>query len=82
MTAGIHGQFKSEKVLEVSRKIIKTALKYDKHPRMELSGPTVAKQIEEYKTMGVTDFCIETDLGILERWIKSNGHAARRILGN
>lgn len=80
MTAGIPGQFTHEKVREADRKIIKTALKDDKHPRIELVGATVDKRMKQYQKMGVTDFCIETDLGILERWIRANGTLAREIL--
>ena len=80
MTEGLHGQYNHEKVFEVDRKIIKTALKYDKHPRIELGGATMEKKMREYQKLGVTDFTIETDLGIIERWIRENGTIARKIL--
>ncbi len=81
MTVGVHGQFKHPKVVEADRKIIKTALKYDKHPRIEISGDTIDKQMAEYQKLGVTDFSIGTDLGIVHTWMKKNGRAARRLLG-
>ena len=82
MTVGLHGQYKHEKVVEVDRKIIKTALRYDKHPRIELGGNSIEKEMKEYRKLGVTDFCIGTDLGMVQQWIKSNGRAARKILGS
>ncbi len=80
MTAGVHGQYTHKKVLEVDRKIIKMALKYDKHPRIELGGNAIEKQMREYQGLGVTDFAIGTDIGIVKEWLMSNGQAARKIL--
>jgi 2-keto-3-deoxy-L-rhamnonate aldolase RhmA len=81
MTVGLHGQYNHPKIVEVDRKIIKTALKYDKHPRIEISGDSVEKKMIEYQKLGVTDFCIGTDLGIVQQWMKKNGRAARKLLG-
>jgi 2-keto-3-deoxy-L-rhamnonate aldolase RhmA len=81
MTAGVHGQYKHSKVVETDRKIIKMALKYDKHPRIEVGGDTVEKQIKEYQKLGVTDFAVGTDVGIVNSWIRDNGLTARKLLG-
>jgi 2-keto-3-deoxy-L-rhamnonate aldolase RhmA len=81
MTVGVHGQFGHKKVLDADRKIIKMALKYDKHPRIEISGDTVEKQMREYQRLGVTDFAIGTDVGIVNDWIRTNGQIARKLLG-
>ncbi|MEM1986380.1 MAG: aldolase/citrate lyase family protein [Nitrososphaeria archaeon] len=64
------------KVKEVELKVIKTALKMDKRPRVELDS---LEKAEEYMNMGVKDFCIGTDVSILFEWWKNNGEKMRKL---
>lgn len=80
MTAGVHGQYHHKKVVDVDRKIIKLALKYDKHPRIELQIENTEKQMREYQRLGVTDFSIGTDVQVFNNWLRTNGQIARTLL--
>lgn len=80
MTVGVHGKYTHKKVVDADRKIIKMALKYDKHPRIEVGGPAIDKAMREYQKLGVRDFSIGTDVGIVKDWLASNGRVAREIL--
>ncbi|MEM2073441.1 MAG: aldolase/citrate lyase family protein [Nitrososphaeria archaeon] len=68
---------KDPKVKEAELKTIKTALKMDKRPRVEIGDP---KEIEKYVEMGVKDFNLATDLRILFNFWKEKGEELRKLL--
>jgi len=39
------------------------------------------EEAREYIDLGVKDFCIGNDLGILYKWCRTNGERMRAILG-
>lgn len=65
-------------VLEAQKYTIETAIKMGVRPRIELGDPAAA---QPYLDMGVKDFCIGWDVGILYNWFKSKGAAMRELLG-
>jgi 4-hydroxy-2-oxoheptanedioate aldolase len=65
-------------VIAAEKYTIETALKMGIRPRVELGNPAAAKP---YLDMGVRDFCIGWDVGILYEWFKNNGKAMRELLG-
>lgn len=77
MSIGLHGQWRHPKVLEAEKKVIKTALKYDKHPRAEIDSVEAARR---YMDLGVRDFSIGTDVVILFNWLKEKGEDLRKVL--
>jgi 2-keto-3-deoxy-L-rhamnonate aldolase RhmA len=79
MSLGLAGQWSNPRVREAEEYVIKTALKKGIQPRAEISSPNQAKR---YLDLGVTHFCIGTDMGILYEWFSENGKAMREILGN
>jgi 2-keto-3-deoxy-L-rhamnonate aldolase RhmA len=82
MSMEIWGEYDKPAIKQADEKIIKMALKYDKHPRIELGGPieVFQKEISRYIKLGVQDFCIGTDLDILFQWMKTFGGAATDAL--
>jgi 2-keto-3-deoxy-L-rhamnonate aldolase RhmA len=67
------------KVKEAELKTIKTALKMNKHPRVELPGYNLEK-LQSYLDLGVRDFSIGMDVRILYEWWKENGEKLRKSL--
>jgi 2-keto-3-deoxy-L-rhamnonate aldolase RhmA len=65
------------KVKKAELKTIKTALKMDKRPRVEIGDP---RDIEKYIELGVKDFNLGTDLRILYNFWKEKGEELKRIL--
>jgi 4-hydroxy-2-oxoheptanedioate aldolase len=66
------------KVWEAQVKTIQTARKLGVRPRAECSVATMQKFID----LGVRDFCIGDDVGVLYRWWKTNGDDIRKTLAN
>jgi 2-keto-3-deoxy-L-rhamnonate aldolase RhmA len=83
MSMGIPGQFGNPLLEEARMKVIKTAVKYDKHPRVELGGSVqeVEKGIAKYKKLGVTDIAIGTDYDIVFSYLNETGEKAKKSLG-
>ncbi len=79
LSVGKIGQDKSLEVQRVHRKVIETALKTKVRPRVVVGTHEEARQ---YFDMGVRDFCVGNDLGILHRWCKTTGETMRQILQN
>jgi 2-keto-3-deoxy-L-rhamnonate aldolase RhmA len=77
MSIGLHGEWTHPTVLEAEKKVIKTALKYDKHPRAEINS---VKSAQKYIDLGVRDFSIGTDVVILYNWLKTNGEELKKAL--
>ncbi len=56
--------------------VIKTALKKGVRPRVVIND---FEESGEYWKMGVRDFCLGNDLGILYRWCSANGEKMRQL---
>ncbi len=78
MSLGFWGQTTHPKVVEAQEVTIKSALKYDKHPRIELPGVANA---EKYLKMGVKDFCIGWDVMVMRDYLIQNAAPLRKQLG-
>jgi 4-hydroxy-2-oxoheptanedioate aldolase len=79
MSLGIPGQWSHPRVREAEKFVIETALKKGIQPRAEIDSPDEAKR---YLDLGVTHFCIGTDMSILYDWFSHNGKAMREVLGS
>jgi len=77
ISIGAPGERNHPKVIEAELKTIKTALKMDIVPRVELWRPEDAQR---YINMGIRHFSIGTDASILFDWWKRNGSELRGIL--
>ena len=64
------GQKDSSDVVEAEKRMIEAALDHGVRPRAEIHYPSEA---EYYKELGVRDFNLNTDLGILHEWWLENG---------
>jgi 2-keto-3-deoxy-L-rhamnonate aldolase RhmA len=78
MSIGQAGQRTSDQVVEAREYTIKTALKMGVRPRAEI---TDASEAEYYLNLGVKDFCMAADTGILSRYYTQEGGALRDMLG-
>ena len=67
------------KVKEAELKSIKTAIKMDKRPRVELTAANL-DLIKQYVELGVKDFSIGTDVNILYEFWKNQGAKFREIV--
>ena len=65
-------------VVEAREHMIKTALKMGVRPRAEIN---TAKEADYYLNLGVKDFCLSTDIGILGGFYRDQGGALRDMLG-
>ena len=77
VSIGLPGDIMNPKVREAELKTIKTALKMDVAPRAEIFRPEDAKM---YVELGVRNFSLGTDVGILNNFWKNNGTELRKIL--
>ena len=77
LSVGKIGQDKSRQVQQVHREVIEAALRKGVRPRVVIGTFEEARQ---YFDMGVRDFCVGNDLGILYRWCKSTGENMRQML--
>ena len=85
LSLGTPGDYSNPKLVEAEERTIKLALKHDKHPRGELfAGPTgtegFIKRLQRFIDLGVRDFCIGSDLGIIFYWLKEYGALTRKAL--
>lgn len=78
LSVGMPRRYDAPEVLEAETRVIETALRLGKNPRVEL---TSAAGFERYLEMGVRHFCVGTDVSILMEWFATNGAEMRRILG-
>ena len=67
------------KVKEAELKTIKTAIKFDKRPRVELSDVN-ENLIKQDMDLGVKDFSLGTDISILYNFWKNKGGEFRKLL--
>jgi 4-hydroxy-2-oxoheptanedioate aldolase len=77
LSIGKIGQERSTEVQKVHRHVIEMALKKQVRPQVAISSYEEAR---EYIDIGVRDFCIGNDLGILYRWCRTNGNMMREML--
>jgi len=77
LSIGLPGETNHPKVKEAELKTIKTALKMDVAPRVEIDTP---EQAQKYIELGVKDFNLNVDLVILYEWWKKNGTEMRKVL--
>ena len=77
LSIGLPGETNHPKVKEAELKTIKTALKMDVAPRVEIDTP---EQAQKYIELGVKDFNLNVDLVILYEWWKKNGAEMRKVL--
>jgi 2-keto-3-deoxy-L-rhamnonate aldolase RhmA len=77
LSIGKAGKGKTAEIQKKNRYVIETALKRDIRPRVVIDSYEEAK---EYVDMGVRDFCVGNDLGILYRWCLLNGAEMRNLL--
>jgi 2-keto-3-deoxy-L-rhamnonate aldolase RhmA len=82
MSLGIAGQYDNPAIAEARDRVVKMAVKYDKHPRAEIGGSLqeVQKGLERYGKMGVRDFAIGSDYEILFNYVNESGELARKFL--
>ncbi len=79
LSVGKIGQDKSPEVQRVHRQVIETALRKGVRPRVVIGSH---EEAGEYIEMGVRDFCVGNDLGVLYRWCKGTGDNMRKMLGS
>ncbi len=77
VSIGLPGDVMNPKVREAELKTIRTALKMDVAPRAEIFRPEDAKR---YIELGVRNFSLGTDVGILNIYWKTNGTELKKIL--
>jgi 2-keto-3-deoxy-L-rhamnonate aldolase RhmA len=77
VSIGLPGDVMNPKVREAELKTIKMALKMDVAPRAEIGRPEDAKR---YLDLGVRNFSLGTDVGILNIYWKNNGAELKKFL--
>ena len=77
ISIGLPGDVMNPKVREAELKTIKTALKMDVAPRAEIGRPEDAKR---YLDLGLRNFSLGTDVGILNVYWKNNGAELKKLL--
>ena len=82
ISIGAPGEFTSTKVREAELKTIKTAIKMDKRPRVELGWGFNEKNLQRYLDLGVKDFCNGTDVEIVHAWVKENMPKVRKAIAS
>lgn len=78
MSIGRIGRMDHPDVLEAERYVIETALAKGIHPRAEINHPSEAQR---YLDMGVTHFCMGSDMSTLYQWFCTNGPEMLGMLG-
>jgi len=79
VSIGSPGDYANPKVKEAELKTIKTALKMDIAPRAEIGRPEDAKR---YLDLGVRNFSLGTDVGVLNNYWKNNGAELKKLLSS
>ena len=77
LSIGKPGKCKSPEVQTQHRYVIETALKHHVRPRVVIDN---YEEASEYAAMGVKDFCVGNDLGIIYKWCQKNGKEMRNLL--
>ena len=79
ISIGKPGQARSPEIQKIERDMIEMALKKGVAPRVEIGSFEQAKPFIE---MGVRNFCIGGDLGVLYQWCQKNGKGMRELLAS
>ena len=79
MSIGRAGERGAPEVRAAEHKVFESALKAGVQPRAEIGSVEDAKR---FLDMGVTHFCIGTDISILFDWWKSNGDGLRKAIAD
>jgi len=67
------GQFGCPETRNAELKMIETAVKKGKRPRIEIGPINYSEEkMKEYIDLGVKDFSLPTDIIIVHQWIKAN----------
>ncbi len=77
ISIGLPGQGRSEEVQKAHRQVIESALKKGVAPRVEIGS---FEQAEPYIKMGVRQFCIGWDTGVLTQWCREQGEGMKGLL--
>ncbi|UCD10126.1 MAG: hypothetical protein JSU79_05655 [Dehalococcoidales bacterium] len=77
LSIGKPGAGNAAEVKNKHRYVIETAIKKGVRPRVVLDN---YEQAREYADMGVRDFCVGNDLGILYNWYRMSGEKIREVL--
>ncbi|UCC16536.1 MAG: hypothetical protein JSU58_09235 [Dehalococcoidales bacterium] len=77
LSVGRPGAGNTAEVKKQHRYVIETALKKGVRPRVVIDN---YEQADEYADMGVRDFCVGNDLGILYNWYRTSGEKIREVL--
>jgi 2-keto-3-deoxy-L-rhamnonate aldolase RhmA len=77
MSMGRPGERDLPEVKATERRVIETALRMGVQPRAEINSVDEAKY---YLDLGVSHFCIGTDISILFNWWKANGEELRKAV--
>ncbi|MFH1084619.1 MAG: aldolase/citrate lyase family protein, partial [Chloroflexota bacterium] len=70
VSVGKPGGGRDPEVQAAHQRMIKTALKMGKHPRVELGS---LEQAKPFLDMGVRHFCVGWDIGVVFGWCKQQG---------
>ncbi len=76
LSVGKVGQSGSSEIRDKHLYVVKTALKKGVRPRVVIND---FEEAREFWEVGVRDFCLGNDLGILYRWCSSNGEKMRQL---
>lgn len=77
LSIGKPGQQASPETRGAYRRVIETAVRRRVRARVVINS---AEEAKEYFDMGVRDFCVGNDLGILYRWCRDAGDKMRQLL--
>jgi 2-keto-3-deoxy-L-rhamnonate aldolase RhmA len=77
LSVGRIGESGSAAMRQIHGQVIQKALNKGVRPRVVINELSEA---EEFWEMGVRDFCLGSDLGVIYRWCSSNGEKMRQLL--
>ena len=78
MSLGIPGQWTHPDVKKAEKYVIETAQKMGIRPRAEIRD---FEQAKPYMDMGIKDFCIGSDVGVIYGYCKTQGEGMAKLLG-
>jgi 2-keto-3-deoxy-L-rhamnonate aldolase RhmA len=79
MSIGRPGARNTPEVKAVERRVFETALRMGVPPRAEIGS---VDQARYYLDMGVSHFCLSTDIRILYDWLRQNGEELRKTVSD
>jgi 4-hydroxy-2-oxoheptanedioate aldolase len=78
MSIGKPGQFGDPEVRSAQKQAIGTAMKMGIRPRIELGS---SEQAKPWIDMGIKDFCVGWDVGVIYQFCRREGEALAKLLG-